>query len=314
LVGPAFLVTPVIDEIVQEVVGYFPANIWYRYSDGQIEHDDENKGKNMTLKAGYDFIPLHVRGGFILPTQDPANTTEFSRRNPFGLIVAPNEENEAKGDLFYDDGSSNLEKNSYFYATFFLRDNVLKMNIEHNTFRTEMRSKKLNTIRIFMKNPDRNLKFYLNGDNQPYFGNKVFFEDRQVILKNLSLSMDQPLTLKWTVEDLRNEETILDCSLQNKALSESECEKRGCEFDSNSIEPVPRCFIPTRVGGYMISSSFQDNYSLKKINDSLSLFGEDVQELSVEVFHGKIKNPDTQNKPINPKDPGRLTNIKVKYF
>jgi len=51
-----------------------------------------------------NFIHLHVRGGYILPTQEPAMNTMLSRQNPFGLIVALDENYSAKGDMYYDDG------------------------------------------------------------------------------------------------------------------------------------------------------------------------------------------------------------------
>ena len=33
---------------------------------------------NVSLSAPTDFIPLHIRGGHILPLQHPANTTVYS--------------------------------------------------------------------------------------------------------------------------------------------------------------------------------------------------------------------------------------------
>jgi hypothetical protein len=51
---------------------------------------------------------LHIRGGFILPTQDPKGSlnTVDSREKPFGLLVALNDYEKAIGDLFIDDGDS----------------------------------------------------------------------------------------------------------------------------------------------------------------------------------------------------------------
>ncbi|KAM9292474.1 sucrase-isomaltase, intestinal-like [Morus bassanus] len=74
-----------------------------------------------TVAAPLSKIPLFIRGGYILPEQAPATTTtksahQFvltlvnvfvnSRLNPFGLIVALDEQEEASGPLFWDDGDS----------------------------------------------------------------------------------------------------------------------------------------------------------------------------------------------------------------
>ncbi len=58
------------------------------------------------MNAPLNFINLHVRGGYIIPTQEPANNTFYSRQNPIGLVVALNDNLEADGELFYDDGDS----------------------------------------------------------------------------------------------------------------------------------------------------------------------------------------------------------------
>ena len=36
-----------------------------------------SRGTTVTIDAPRDFIPLFVRGGFILPTQEPANNTVY---------------------------------------------------------------------------------------------------------------------------------------------------------------------------------------------------------------------------------------------
>ncbi|XP_064311879.1 sucrase-isomaltase, intestinal-like [Phalacrocorax carbo] len=67
-----------------------------------------------------DKLGLHLRGGFIYPTQQPANTTVASRKNPMGLIVALDDNNAASGDLFWDDGESagTTESKAYIYYEF----------------------------------------------------------------------------------------------------------------------------------------------------------------------------------------------------
>ncbi len=80
-----FLISPVLTEGATSVEAYFPDSRFYDYYDGGLI---SARGVWTTLDAPMDFIPLHVHGGNILPTQEPARNTEASRKNPFGLIVA----------------------------------------------------------------------------------------------------------------------------------------------------------------------------------------------------------------------------------
>ena len=150
LVGPSILISPVITEGAVSVNAYFPIDYWYSYYDGEPLRTSKGEWKN--LNAPIDFIPIHIRGGSIIPTQKPANNTVYSRKNPFGLIIAMDWDNEAKGDLFYDDGESKKyeEEDEYYYATFVVKADTLKMNIEHNKF-SGMSSMVLDTIRIFVE-------------------------------------------------------------------------------------------------------------------------------------------------------------------
>ncbi len=67
LVGSAFLVTPVLDRGKTTVDAYLPTSSkWYSYYDGSSVQTG-----NVNLNAPLNFINLHVRGGFILPTQEP---------------------------------------------------------------------------------------------------------------------------------------------------------------------------------------------------------------------------------------------------
>lgn len=113
-VGEALLVTPVLLPNVSTVKGVFPgANVtdiyydWYTY---QVENTTD--GKNTTLLAPLGHIPLHIRGGHVIPLQDPGYTTAESRNNSWSLIVALGVEGTASGSLYSDDGVSFPVKNS----------------------------------------------------------------------------------------------------------------------------------------------------------------------------------------------------------
>lgn len=51
---------------------YLPNGIWYDY---YSKNKIISNGSIFTVKALEDTIPLSIRGGYILPIQDPATTT-----------------------------------------------------------------------------------------------------------------------------------------------------------------------------------------------------------------------------------------------
>lgn len=65
-----------------------------------------SQGQNYTFHAPVDTIPIFIRGGFILPAQVPGKTTTESRKNNFELLIALDENGQAAGELFWDDGDS----------------------------------------------------------------------------------------------------------------------------------------------------------------------------------------------------------------
>ena len=58
------------------------------------------------MDAPLDHINVHVRGGGVYPTQEPALNTNLARQNPFGLIVALDQSGKAQGSVVVDDGES----------------------------------------------------------------------------------------------------------------------------------------------------------------------------------------------------------------
>ncbi|ELT99254.1 hypothetical protein CAPTEDRAFT_104310 [Capitella teleta] len=112
--GPALLISPVLDEDTTSIQAYFPVESrWFSYYNVGVAciaymtacgEELEGSEELIQLDAPLDFIPLHIRGGYVLPTQRPANTTVTSRQHPLGLIVALDADSQATGSLFWDDG------------------------------------------------------------------------------------------------------------------------------------------------------------------------------------------------------------------
>jgi alpha-glucosidase len=102
--GDALLVSPVTEENATAVAAYVPRDTFYDFYTGARV---EGPGANLTLHAGFAEIPLHVRGGAVLPLRaEGAMTTAALRKVDFELLVAPDARGSAQGALYVDDGES----------------------------------------------------------------------------------------------------------------------------------------------------------------------------------------------------------------
>ncbi|PLB33629.1 putative alpha-glucosidase [Aspergillus candidus] len=103
--GDALLVSPVPDEGATSVEAYFPKDIFYDWYTGAPV---VGQGANITLEdIDITHIPLHIRGGSIIPVRSSSamTTTELRKKN-FELIIAPGLDGKASGSLYLDDGDS----------------------------------------------------------------------------------------------------------------------------------------------------------------------------------------------------------------
>jgi len=117
LVGSGLLITPVVTQGATTVQGYFPNAYWYDYFTYQKLAGVPGV---LQLDAPLEKVNMHIKGGVVIPTQQPSYTTYESRKNPFDIIVALDENRGARGDLFWDDGESlqTWEDGIYTYISF----------------------------------------------------------------------------------------------------------------------------------------------------------------------------------------------------
>lgn len=311
MIGPAILITPCVEQDATHVTGYFPTDNWYNYEYENTQYlsqtfrlEDNSRGENQRLSAPSDHINIHVRGGHIVPTQERANTTHYARMNPFGLIVAPNNQGEAEGDLFYDDGVSDKFDSEHFYATFSLRDSKLRMKIEKNNY-DGMKALTLNKIRIFVNSPNAasmkfvlNKQVILNEDKTKYKIDtlKIKADLYHVLITGLDLPMDQEFELQWTAEmpQLASSQikTLIDCSMQSMPLNETACRAKSCQYHEPQELGTPGCFVPAGKGGYTMTEKKTGNwteFTLKKAdNFQLVENSKPIENLTVWVKYGII--------------------------
>lgn len=103
--GDSLLISPVQDEGQTSVEAYFPNDLFYDWHTGNPVH---SHGGNITLtNIGITEIPIHIRGGSIIPLRsESAMTTTELRRRPFEILIAPSSTGYASGELYLDDGES----------------------------------------------------------------------------------------------------------------------------------------------------------------------------------------------------------------
>ncbi|KAK2718438.1 hypothetical protein QYM36_005675, partial [Artemia franciscana] len=244
------------------IEAYFPDARWYSYYDGT---EITARGQTISLSAPLTFINLHIRGGYVIPTQEPAVNTERSRLNPMGMIVALDDNEAATGLLFYDDGDSidPVNNGNYFLASIQVSSSQLEFIVENNTYE-EMASLTMGQIRIMgVKATPSTVQ--VNGANIDF-----------TVLQS-GVSIPDPLT---------NPEYRVDCQPEGVADA-TICLERGCVYDEIYDAPgTPWCFFPVDYG-YRLTGTPNVNdkgivFNLVR-NSVPSLFGNEWQSITLEV-------------------------------
>lgn len=108
--GSSLMVAPVLEQGATSVSVLFPDNAqaphgWYNLYTGAAVDVQANTPTDVS--APLSTIPAFVRGGHVIPTQDPALTTVAQANNQYEFIVAlDSTSGAANGTLFVDDGDS----------------------------------------------------------------------------------------------------------------------------------------------------------------------------------------------------------------
>ncbi|XP_068943501.1 maltase-glucoamylase [Petaurus breviceps papuanus] len=237
--GPGLLITPVLDEGAESVMAYMPDAIWYDYETGG---QTSWRKQNVEMSLPADKIGLHLRGGYIIPTQQPAVTTVASRQNPLGLIIALDDNKEARGELFWDDGETKdtIESGAYILHEFLLTQNRLDVKVLHQS-NNVANNLAFREIKILGTEEPTNIIVKQN-DVLIASPNVTYIEDEKVaIISGLELSLGEEYTVEWSFK-FRDIDKI-DCYPEDPAVSEENCIARGCVWELPSSPGAPSCYI-----------------------------------------------------------------------
>ena len=107
--GPSLLISPVTEEGFTNVTIYLPSDQFYDFH--TLQPISGNGSYVVLTNISFTEIPVYIRGGSILPLRiSGANTTTALRKLDFELLVAPDQEGKASGELYLDDGESLVQE------------------------------------------------------------------------------------------------------------------------------------------------------------------------------------------------------------
>ncbi|XP_055458101.1 maltase-glucoamylase isoform X1 [Psammomys obesus] len=287
LLGPAFLVSPVLEPNARSVNAYFPKGLWYDYHTGA---DINSTGEWKTLPAPLEHINLHVRGGYILPWQQHALNTNLSRKNPLGLIIALDENQEARGELFWDDGQSmdTVAKNIYLFSEFSVTQNQLNVTVSNPNYK-DPNNLAFQEIKILGTQAIFNVRVKENGALTQMSPQISYNSNLKVAtITDIQLVLGEAYTVEW--DNIRDQDKI-DCYPDEQGASEENCIARGCIWEESSSSGVPFCYFAN--GLYSVSNIQYSSHeatadiSLKASLHSNAFPSTPVNQLQLRVIYHK---------------------------
>ncbi|KAF9408035.1 hypothetical protein HW555_012147 [Spodoptera exigua] len=130
MIGPFVMVSPILQQGAVTTRAEFPGpQSWYNIIDGQFIASDKS----------YELMEnetVSVKGGGIIPMQEPPQqgpvTTTNTRSSPLQLLVVPDRDNQAKGELYWDDGDSlnTYEEQKYSHIEFSLNITEIRSTVQ----------------------------------------------------------------------------------------------------------------------------------------------------------------------------------------
>ncbi|XP_069543659.1 sucrase-isomaltase, intestinal [Brachyistius frenatus] len=250
--GKHLLITPVLDPGVDQVWAYIPDAVWYNYE--TMERLAVRK-QHVQMHLPADKLGLHIRGGAVLPTQRPDVTTTYSRRKPMGLIIALDDNMQAAGELFWDDGDSRetVKNGKYIHYKFSVISGMLTMQVTHAGYSDPNKIQFENITVLGVPHPPLSVSVTHvgtgtggNTTTSLPTANIQYDQAKEVLfLHGIALNLGETYAVQWG--DGAEAYQRFNCHPEDDA-DEAKCEARGCIWEHTAIEHAPWCYYPKDYG------------------------------------------------------------------
>ena len=143
MVGSSFILFPVLSLETQSFKVTFPDDNWNQFPSGKpFLTKGEGKNKEVLLEGDYQSIHLFMRGGYIVPYQETnplyIQNTEILRNKPTEIIINPDPEGNAHGNIFYDnDDPDTIQRRKFFRGNLNFSNGVLTMKWNKNKMKRD---------------------------------------------------------------------------------------------------------------------------------------------------------------------------------
>merc|ERR1712130_121876 len=160
-IGNALLISSQVNQGESSIEAYFPPNArWFDWFSGnELEQTGFVTLETPLPSQSIYILPIHVRGGSILPLQDLNGTLTTKQQSikPYQLLIALNDNNTANGYMCIDDGISidSISNGKYTFIEFDVEYNsvslqyVIKNNVIRNGYTAMSNNGILNGIKVF---------------------------------------------------------------------------------------------------------------------------------------------------------------------
>ncbi|KAF4129971.1 Glycosyl hydrolases family 31 [Phytophthora infestans] len=282
LLGPALMVSPVVHEGAISAEVYFPDAKWYDAHNGKLALDAAGDNRRVSLLTPLPKLQVHLRGGYIIPTQQSLTTTARSRRGAFTLLVALDTSQKtpsAYGELYVDDGDSlsAVEDHRYSLMHFGVLQNSsdtvdFKNSIKFHGYAGPEMQADLKEVRVygvrgegFAANSSMNATLLSSsGEGSPRelaVKAEYFAQSEMLVLSRFDVPVGQEFHVKVVAQPAATpeggkKETGVGANASAKSGSEEEAEKGAAGGNTPAEKKKKSIFSVTGIVGIVVGCAF----------------------------------------------------------